>query len=186
MKNWFWDGTYIDHKEPQAICELCGQSGLRYHFPIINSVDDSVKYIGSECILKFDVSAKAKDGRLLNRNEIRDKINNTRNEISKQNKVNHVLTVLRKLVAEEDDLKEMFKNFISYYMDNGYFTPKQLATLQWKLSTHKVDHNKSHFALSIKKNIYKDQLREMERWKINKLMPYMSNSQKEWCNKEIE
>ena len=180
MKNWFWDGTYIDHGTADSTCELCGQVGLRYHFPIINVEKDSTKHIGSECILKFDISAKADDGRVLNKDEIRNKVKRTRSDISKQNRINHVLVTLRNLVKKENDLQDMFKNFIDYYMDNGYFTPKQLVALQWKLSEHKIKHNKKYFTMSIRKNLYKQQLEDMENWKIRKLVPYMSKSQKEW------
>jgi hypothetical protein len=45
-----------DHEEPVEHCGLCGKDGLRYDFEIENVPTGKTLWVGSHCILEFDVS----------------------------------------------------------------------------------------------------------------------------------
>ena len=39
---WLHTGGFRDYGAPKAVCELCGHTGLRYHFLIANRVSGEV------------------------------------------------------------------------------------------------------------------------------------------------
>ena len=56
FKEWRFNGAFKDHGAPIARCELCGHTRLRYHFRIINRHTGEALWVGSQCILNFDLS----------------------------------------------------------------------------------------------------------------------------------
>lgn len=61
---WAFTENTIDHEAPIETYELCGQQDLRYHFEIANRYTEATFWVGSHCILQFDV-VLLKDGRRL-------------------------------------------------------------------------------------------------------------------------
>ena len=53
---WSFTESTIDHEAPVETCQLCGQQELRYHFEIANAYTDGSLWVGSHCILQFDVA----------------------------------------------------------------------------------------------------------------------------------
>ena len=56
LREWKFTGSFTDHGKPQAVCGLCGNTGLRYHFLIANQQTGEAIWVGSQCILNFDLS----------------------------------------------------------------------------------------------------------------------------------
>lgn len=61
---WSFTENTVDHEQPVEICELCGQQDLRYHFEIANQYTNAALWVGSHCILQFDVAVLEKGRRL--------------------------------------------------------------------------------------------------------------------------
>ena len=53
---WSFTENTVDHETPIETCELCGQQDLRYHFEIANPYTEAALWVGSHCILQFDVA----------------------------------------------------------------------------------------------------------------------------------
>jgi len=65
-------------------------------------------------------------------------------------------------------------------MDRDAFTPNQLALLFWRLDQHEIEYSPRDFKIVIRRDREKNQLRQMEDWKIKKLWASMSTSQRTW------
>jgi hypothetical protein len=73
FEEWYFTEMVVDHETPIETCQLCGQEDLRYHFQIQNEFTDHTQWVGSQCILKFDV-AVFEDGRRLTESEAKKKL----------------------------------------------------------------------------------------------------------------
>ena len=56
FEEWSFTDNTVDHEEPVETCQLCDQEELRYHFEIKNSLTHKCLWVGSQCILKFNLS----------------------------------------------------------------------------------------------------------------------------------
>ena len=54
FSNWSYTDKCEEYEEPDAMCELCGMQGLRYHFFIYDFEGNELR-VGSECIKRFGV-----------------------------------------------------------------------------------------------------------------------------------
>ena len=55
---WKYTGRFKDNRVPQAVCDLCGNKGLRYQFLVVHAETGEALWVGSQCVLLFDVSLK--------------------------------------------------------------------------------------------------------------------------------
>ncbi len=59
FSQWTHTGQFRDHGKQAAVCELCGNTGLRYHFLVANRRTGEAIWVGSQCVLNFDLSERA-------------------------------------------------------------------------------------------------------------------------------
>ena len=83
FREWRFTERTEDHGAPVETCRLCGQEGLRYHFEIGNERTDETLWVGSHCILKFDV-AIVQEGRRLTPQEAKRRLTELTNGIDHQ------------------------------------------------------------------------------------------------------
>src|SRR5262245_59626827 len=74
FKEWYCNGNTIDHEKPIETCQLCEQEELRYHFEIQNQYTERTLWIGSRCILKFDIAVYEGD-KVLDKSSAQRKLN---------------------------------------------------------------------------------------------------------------
>ena len=55
FSQWQFMHRFKDHGKPVAVCDLCGNTGLRYHYLVARADTGEALWVGSECILNFDV-----------------------------------------------------------------------------------------------------------------------------------
>lgn len=60
LQSWKHTGAFKDHGAPTASCELCGHTGLRYHYLIANQHTGEALWVGSQCVLNFEASQRAR------------------------------------------------------------------------------------------------------------------------------
>ena len=60
LRQWKHTGAFKDHGAAIAACELCGHSGLRYHYLIANQQTGEALWVGSQCILNFEAGEHAR------------------------------------------------------------------------------------------------------------------------------
>lgn len=176
LKEWRYEGGFHDLETPDADCELCDHPDIRYQFEIKNLHTDARLQIGSECINRFGISATGDDGEDLDAAGTRKKVSRDRRTLVEEARKRRVITALVALSQADPEFNIL--SFIDYLQDRGAFTPKQLATLMWRLKTMSVSYDLRDFKLTIRRSREKAQLLEMADWQIGRLLPAMSPAQR--------
>jgi hypothetical protein len=171
FKEWYFTGETEDHEQAIEECELCDQEQLRYHFKIANEYTHNHIWIGSQCILKFKV-AVYEDDKLLDERGAKKKLDS----LIKQMRFKSCMNALRRLVQEEDN--DILSNALDFYQKNKYLTPKLAFVIFWRLKSHRIDHSPSFFKISMKRDKYKRDLREMDVSRVHIIWPALTSSQR--------
>lgn len=178
LDEWIYEGNMFDVEVADEICELCDQPHIRYQFEIVNTQNDNSLLIGSECITRFRISVIDEAGKKLSYDAAKKKVSKDRSRLVTESKEKSVLNALVKLATIDNEFA--IEDFIQYFKERKAFTPKQLTFLVWRLEKVKIEFNKSHFKLTIKKNREKEQLLNLEDWKLKQIWDCLSNSQKQF------
>ncbi len=126
---------------------------------------------GDGCILKFKV-AVYDDEQLLDGKGAKKKLET----LIKQMRFESCMRALRQLVKEEGN--DILSNALDYYQKNKYLTPKFAYVIFWRLNANKIDHSPSFFKISLKRDKYKRDLREMETRRIHVIWPALTSAQR--------
>lgn len=168
---WFFTENIEDHGSPEEDCELCDQEQLRYHFEIKNRLTNHKLWVGSSCILKFQVQV-FENGLLLDEKQAAKKLE----DIKKKMRLDSCIRALNELAATESN--DILSNALNFYLKNKYLTPKFAFVVFWRLDKNKIDHSPSFFKINLRKDRYKDDLRDMATDRVHFFWPALSSSQK--------
>ncbi len=183
LKEWAYNGDNYDLLHADEVCQLCEYMGLRFQFTIINRHNGKELLVGSECIKRFpSIAVLDAEGNVLSSSKARQKVDSDRRRLVTDAKLRSVLGSLALLAISEPNIG--IESFEEDLKKRGAFTPKQLSLLFWRLEKNSVPHTKAYFKLSIRRPLYQQDLLSMEDFKIKRLLPAMSASQKRWLNKE--
>jgi hypothetical protein len=180
LREWRYTNEMMESETSDECCQLCQHPHIRYQFLIINSLTHAHLWVGSECIKKFQISARI-DGQDFTSEQTKKMIDSDRRKLIQNSAKKRVINALIELSVKDESIAEQLENLISYYDEKRCaFTPHQLSLLVWKLNANKVNHNPADFKMIINRNREKQQLKAMEKWKRDRLIPYLSISQKNW------
>ncbi len=171
FKEWYFTEYTEDHEKPVETCQLCDQEDLRYHFEIKNRNTENTLLVGSHCILKFQVSV-FEHGELLDSEGAKKKLD----RLQKKMRQESCMRALESLADKEEN--DILKNALNYYKSNGFLTPKFAYVVFWRLESNGIDHSKSFFKVSLKKDWLKKSLKDMLHERVLKIWPALSSSQK--------
>jgi hypothetical protein len=171
FKEWYFTDNIEDHEIANEDCELCDQEKLRYHFEIKNRITDKYLWVGSSCILKFQVQV-FDNGTLLDAKGSKKKLN----ELTQKMRLESCINTLKKLAEAEGN--DILSNALDFYLKNKYLTPKFAFVVFWRLSSNKIDHSPSFFKVSLKKDKYKRDLYEMPKDRVHLIWPALTSSQR--------
>lgn len=171
FKEWYFTENIKDHGKPIEDCELCDQEQLRYHFEIKNRNTNRELWVGSSCILKFQVQV-FDNGFLLNAVQAKKKLN----DLTQKMRLNSCIKALRELATLENN--KILKNSLEFYLKNKYLTPKFAFVVFWRLNTNKIDHSPSFFKVSLKKDKFKKDLADMPLDRVHTIWSALTSSQR--------
>ncbi len=96
FEEWSFTDRTVDHEDAIETCQLCDQEELRYHFEIKNALTHKSLWVGSQCILKFNLSV-FEQGQLLLPTESKKKLN----RLMQQMRLQSCINALQKLADSE-------------------------------------------------------------------------------------
>jgi len=172
FEEWYFTEEVVDHETPIETCQLCGQDELRYHFQIRNEFTDHSLWVGSRCILKFDV-AVFEDDRRLTAAEAKKKLT----KLTEQMRLEACLKALGRLAQAENN--EVLWSALDYYRKNKKLTPKFAFVVFCRLQRNNIDHNPSFFNINLHRQRYRDDLAEMETSRVHFFWSALSPSQRQ-------
>lgn len=171
FEEWSFTDNTVDHEEPTETCQLCEHEELRYHFEIKNALTNKTLWVGSQCILKFNLSV-FEQGYRLSPSDAKKKLDRLMQRMRLQSCVN----ALEKLAAKEGN--DILSNALVFYKKNKYLTPKYAFVVLWRLQSNRIDHSPSFFKINLKKSKYEQDMREMELSRVHIIWPALSSSQR--------
>ena len=179
FEEWEYLGTMYETLDLLESCELCEHPELRYQFEIVNKLNSSTLLVGSECIKKFDgIAVIDSTGKKMDKGSARKKVNSDKRRLISDTKTQHMMNSLIRL-SKADELFEI-ESFIQDFKERGAFTPNQLTTLFWRLKKYNIVYVDRYFKVSLRKAKYKDQLVDMENWKLKTIYNSLSPSQRDF------
>jgi len=172
FKEWYFTENVEDHLVAEEDCELCDQEKLRYHFEIENKNTRKRLWVGSSCIVKFQVQVFDNEGQVLDKKGAEKKLNDLQNKMRYEACIN----ALKKLAQAEPN--EILSNALNYYLKNQYLTPKFAFVVFWRLQVNKIDHSPSFFKVTLNRNRDKEDLKEMDTSKVHRFWKALSSNQR--------
>lgn len=171
FEEWSFTERTIDHEQPTDTCQLCEHEELRYHFEIKNALTNKVLWVGSQCILKFNLSV-FEQGRRLSADDAKKKLE----RLMQQMRLQSCINALEKLAEAEGN--DILSNALAFYKKNKYLTPKFAFVVLWRLQSNKIDHSPSFFKINLQKDKYQRDLREMPLSRVHVIWPALSSAQR--------
>ena len=187
LLEWVYRGKRIDLGEPEEVCELCGQQGLRFIFEIVNVFTGNAMWVGSVCIIKFTIHAFL-DGKLLSKAETQKAVEadlaglkkaarelrlKTEAELSAARlraetaaRVARAQTAVAELATRERlDAARWAEEVAS----SAGCSPRQLNWLFWRFDVNRVAYSASDFRVecSLPKVL------QLQVWQIHRMLPAM-------------
>ena len=171
FEEWSFTENVVDHEEPVETCQLCEHEELRYHFEIANALTKKTLWVGSQCILKFDLSV-FEGGRRLSAKDAKKKLD----RLTQQMRLESCIRALKKLAeAEHNDILE---HALEYYTKNKHLTPKFAFVVFWRLRQNGIDHSPSFFKVELRRDKHRLDLKEMPLSRVHVIWPALSTSQR--------
>ena len=171
FEEWSFTESTIDHQEPIETCQLCQQEELRYHFEIKNTLTHKTLWVGSQCILKFQLSV-FDHGRKLSAADAKKKLDRLMDKM----RLDSCIRALESLAQAEKN--EILLNALEYYKKNKHLTPKYAFVVLWRLRENKIDHSPSFFKVELKKDKHKRDLQMMEESRVHVIWLALSTAQR--------
>lgn len=173
---WTFTDRTIDHEKPIETCELCGQQDLRYHFEIANEYTHAHLWVGSHCILQFDV-AVIEDGRRLTPDQAKRRLA----KLTEQMQLNSCIRSLEKLAASENN--PILTGALEYCRQKKKLTPKYAAVVFWKLQDFNIDHHPSFFKIELRRDKDIADLRELPTSRVHRFWKALPPAQRRKAEK---
>ena len=172
FEEWSFTEATLDHEAATEVCELCEHEQLRYRFEIRNTLTQKTLWVGSQCILKFNLSVFEQRCRL-SPVESKKKLD----RLMQQMRLDSCVRALERLVDSEES--DILNKALVYYRRNKFLTPKFAFVVLWQLQKHHIDHSPTFFKVSLKKDWHKKDLKEMVLSRVHVIWPALSTSQRE-------
>lgn len=171
FREWYFTESIEDHEDAEEICQLCNQEELRYHFEIKNRLTSKTLWVGSSCILKFQVQV-FDNGQLLDSASSHKKLE----QLKQKMRLDSCIKALRSVAETEQN--DILTNALNYYQKNKCLTPKYAFVVLWRLSKNGIDHSPSFFKISLKRDQHKQDLAQMETGRVHLIWPALTSSQR--------
>ena len=168
---WSFTENTVDHEQPIETCELCGHQDLRYHFEIANHHTDATLWVGSHCILQFEVAVLEK-GRRLSPTEAKRHLT----KLTQQMQLESCIRTLEQLATKESN--PVLSGALDYYRKNKKLTPKYAAVVFWKLQAFNVDHHPSFFQVVLRRAQHVEDLRQMPTARVHRFWSALTTAQR--------
>ncbi|PNH97883.1 hypothetical protein [Vibrio diazotrophicus] len=176
LKEWYFTERTEDHEVATESCELCDQEQLRYHFEIENKNTRKRLWVGSSCILRFNV-AVYENGLVLDKKSAERKLNK---HIAKM-RLDACINSLNALAKKEQN--PILDSALSYYQKNKCLTPKFAFVVFWRLDSQKFDYHPSFFKISLKRDSHKRDLANMPTDRVHLIWKALSPNQRKMAIK---
>ena len=173
LKEWRCTAKVIDHITPSETCQLCENTGLRYHFEIKNDRSENHMLVGSSCILRFNIAVYGEHGELLEGQAREKRLNDTIHILQTES----ALEALRQLWQIDKERRGLIEYYVRNFEQRNGFEPGQLLFLFQQLRKNKIEYEPAYYKVTLRSGQDQDELLRMSEEDRALLWPSLSASQ---------
>ncbi|KAA3646440.1 MAG: hypothetical protein DWQ07_09505 [Chloroflexi bacterium] len=174
---WIHTGGFRDYGAPQAVCELCGHTRLRYHFLIANRETGEALWVGSKCIEQFEVAVRNAQGQLV---EDPARKGQALREVMRETLTERVLVPIDTLFEQADrQLQSKLRWITGKFTRRGGFSPKDLVTLFRLLDAHNIEYEPGIYPVTLRSKKDRVELVNLSRTASSMIWDCLSTAQQE-------
>ena len=176
LQEWVPTGEVRD-TDFEGACELCSHTPLRWQYQIESTKTSSTLWIGSRCLQNIYGETAKLEGR--DEEQARKEARSEIREAKKTYGKHKILEALRSLwKLENSDFQGTIWSIADDLKERGHVTPKQAKLLDWRCSTHDIDFPMEFLSIDLRKDKYKEQLQQMEDWKVAEIWQALDSKQR--------
>ena len=135
VNEWVWTGAMlVEHQLLERTCQLCENKGLVYHYEILNRETENTLWVGSSCIVRFDIAVYGDEGELLEGPAKKRKLD----EKVREDKLQRALEPLRALWQVDQQNRGLIEMYARDFREQkGQLVPKELLFLFRRMNDDK-------------------------------------------------
>lgn len=184
LKEWVFTGDMAINEESNSVCSLCGQTNLYYEYFILNNLNGTRLLVGSQCICKFIESSE------LGIKDVEGNAYNNCNSFKKRARrsaIEYASKIILPLINEgagDFDMKDFMINVLKKVVADEALSPKQASLFAVQIDKSSLSQGQKKLIYditktSLRKDIHKDQVNELNHQRFNALKLILSKQQLE-------
>lgn len=178
FSHWQFRHRFKDHGKPVAVCDLCGNTGLRYHYLVARADTGEALWVGSECILHFDVHSRQvqahKHGAV--------RRDGSQNDEQIQEKTLGIIQQLQKVyMRASKSEKRRIRWVVGKFQHRGGFCPADLAWLFQVMAICGVRVEPSLYPLTLRTLQDKEEMKQLPVNVRRLIVPVLTEEQIQLC-----
>lgn len=156
FRQWAYTGNFRDHGKPLAVCEMCGNSRLRYHYLVAHRTTGEAIWVGSQCVLNFELGEDAQK----HRQKIQRDARQAHHEQIHQDRVQSLIEQLQAAYQKAGQSEQRkIRWMVGKFQRRGAFPPRDAAWLLQVLLVCGVQPEVENFPISLRTKREKAELR---------------------------
>ncbi len=175
LSEWVHAGGFKDHGCPTATCDLCGHTKLRYHYLVANRETGEALWVGSQCIINFDVEVRDRLGRVVVRAGARQRVLDDHAEDV------GIDQMLRPLVELYDHLAPDKRRNLHWMtgraLERNGFAPLELVRIFQRLTEKRIAFEVECFRVCLRAKKDRQDLRGLSQLELDLIWPCLSAAQ---------
>lgn len=178
FKQWVYTGNFRDYGRPSAACEMCGNSGLRYHYLVAHRSTGEAIWVGSQCVLNFELGEEAQK----QRQTVQRNVEQARRQELHQDRVQALIEQLQAAYQKAGQREQRkIRWMVGKFQRQGAFSPSDAAWLLQVLLLCGIPPSAENFPISLSNKKDKAELRTLSVTEINLVSACLTDEQKQVC-----
>ncbi|MBN1991759.1 MAG: hypothetical protein JW953_03580 [Anaerolineae bacterium] len=182
VNEWEWAGVMLVHCPDFArLCQLCENKGLVYHYQIVNRETENTLWVGSSCIMRFDIAVYGDAGEILAGAAKKKRLDDKIREVQMQ----RALAALRNLWQVDRQNRDLIEMYIrDFEQQKGRLLPKALVFLFRRMYDEGITFEPNLYKLKLRSIWQKEQLLRLPETDREIIWECLSEKQKEIYRQE--
>jgi hypothetical protein len=172
FEEWKFTGDVLDHEDSFHDCELCYQQGLRYHFRIQNAETLHQLWIGSQCILKFNIAVFDERGQRMAPAEAKRKLDGLIDGMQ------HAACLKSLAAVAEAENNGSLWQALWAYKNKGELPADAAWQVLWTLQRRGIKHEASFFKVALREGRHKRSFRMLSKDQVHTIWSALTPSQR--------
>jgi hypothetical protein len=175
FRQWRHTGHFRDHGAARAVCDLCGNTRLRYHFLVAHVETGEALWVGSECVLNFSGGRSALQARRCEAAEILAEGPSAEQTAAMLDQLHEIYT----LGSRSD--QRYLRWMVGKFQRRGGFSPADAGWLFQAMLVTGVRLEAGLFPLVLSTKKDRQEIRNLSTGALAWLAPAMTEEQREVC-----